>query len=187
MENLTSEERGRLRLYFRLVLSYKDFKHALKCAEWLISQGDDYIPQDELAKTAHYCSMVVSYARPFNSGGTSEHGRVPRLTLESLPNVTSKDLEIHRYVLLCRNEMVAHTDAEALDLETVIATDMPGEHVVPLVNDALAPFVASYTREFASLAERWLVWVVEERFRVEPMVLPFLKRSTWNEIHGVDT
>ena len=186
MDNLSSDQRALLRNYYRLVLSYKDFKHAYKCAEWLAFQGDDYIPENGLAESAYYSSAVVSYSRPFNSGGISKHGKVPRLKFENLPESSNRELEIHSYILLTRNELIAHTDANAVNLEPIIAADMPGSHVVPLVNDALAPFVTSYSTEFANLAERWMIWVVEERHRIEPAVLPYLNRASWNKIHGIN-
>ena len=184
-DTTNTESTSLLQHYYRVVLSYSDFKHALRCAERLLQFGDDYNPEMETLETALYCSMVVAYSRPFNSGGISNIGKVPRLTNEVLSYLTKEEKEIHNYILLCRNKLIAHTDAQFLDLEPVIATDMPNNCVVPLKNDALAPFTESYTNDFAKLCEKLVTWVVEERATIEPKVLPLLRQSNWAEIHGI--
>jgi len=184
-DSTNTESTSLLLNYYRIVLSYSDFKHAWLCAQRLLQFGDDYNPEMATLVTALYCSMVVSYARPFNSGGNSNIGKVPGLTSEVLSSLTKEEKEIHNYILLCRNKLIAHTDAQFLDLEPVIATDMPDNLVVPLKKDALASFTESYTNEVEKLCEKLLTWVVEERATIEPKVLPLLRQSTWTEIHGI--
>ncbi len=170
--------------YYRIVLSYPDFKHAWRCAQNILQFDHGYNPETDTLETALYCSMVVAYARPFNSAGTSRVGRVPRLTEEILKTLTLEEKKIHNYMLLCRNKLVAHSDAEYLDLEPIVATDISSEFVVPLKNDGLAPFTKSYTAEVSQLCEKLVTWAIQERAAVEPKVLPHLRKSKWSEIHG---
>ncbi len=179
--SLDPEARKLLKRYYRYVLSYKDFKHARLCASHLAGYGDTSSPETHAIEEALYCSMVVAYSRPFNSAGTSKIGKIPSLENEVRAQLTEEEFELHEYVLLCRNKLIAHTDAEYLDLDPYIADDLPDNLVIPLVNDALAPFTQAYTLKFEKLCEKLVTWVVETRAEIEPLVLPYLRSSNFIE------
>ena len=185
-KNSGTDSNKLLQHYYRVVFSYSDFKHAWRCGQQLVQFGDGYNPETETLEAALYCSMVVAYARPFNSGGKSNIGKVPNLTNEILKCLTAGEKVMHDYILRCRNKFIAHTDAEFLELEPIVATDLPNNLVVPLMNDALAPFKKTYTEDFVKLCDKLVTWVVLERAKTESKVLPLLRRSKWTEIHGFD-
>jgi hypothetical protein len=93
--------------------------------------------------------------------------------------------KIHEYLLFCRNKLIAHTDAEFADLDPILAFDMPGQLVIPLRNDSMAPFTPEYSAEVAKVCEKLWHWTVEERDRIEPDILPMLKRAKYEEIFGI--
>lgn len=174
-------EKRALRLYLRLLMSYSDFKHAYRGTQRLIAEYDSgaYKSGDDFLLRAIYSSIVVSYSRPFNSAGTSRVGRIPALDKELLPIYSTEEVEVHEYVLYCRNKLIAHTDAEVVDPEAFVATDMPRDMVIPQTNDALAPFTREYTLKVRDMSEKAYHWSVEERMRLEPRVIHLLERRAW--------
>lgn len=162
-------------------MSYSDFKHAYRCAQYCLIQHNELEANggDDLILRALYCSMVVSYYRPFNSKGMSNIGGVPPLSNE-LENLLSKEeLEIHKYLRWCRNKHLAHSDAEAIALAPFVAADLPGGLVVPIKEDALAPFTKEYTELVLKFIEKVYHWSVEERYRIEAEIKPWLPVDTW--------
>lgn len=179
---ISPEDRRRLRLYLRLVLSYKDFKHAKRCGQYLLAEHVALAEQsgDDLKLRALYCSMVISCARPFNSAGTSRLGRVPPLGDEFRSTLPEADAAFHDYVLWCRNKLIGHTDAEAVDPLPYFATDLPGDMVIPETNDALAPFTPEASEAALRLATAAFNWAVLERRTLELQVLHLLERRPFN-------
>ncbi len=179
---VATAESSQLQLYLRLVLSYKDFKHAKRCCEYLVAEHAALVERggDDLTLRALYCYMIVSYARPFNSFWTSRLGRVPPLRDEYLSMLTPDDLELHKYILWCRNKLIAHADAEAVDPLPYVATDLPGDMVIPETNDSLAPFTLEVTQKVLVLLENALRWAVLLRRELEPQILHLLERRQLN-------
>jgi hypothetical protein len=95
-----------------------------------------------------------------------------------------RERQIHDYLLLCRNKLVAHTDAAFADLEPIVAIDLPQTLVVPLRNDTLAPFTPEYSARVGAISEKLWTWTVEERHRTEPGIKPMLRESRYLEILG---
>jgi hypothetical protein len=172
-------------MYYRVLLSYGDFKHALRCAHLLLAEYESPSAEAHTVESALYSSMIVSYSRPFNSGGISNIGKIPRLGENYLRCLSGRQLEIHDYVLLCRNKLVGHSDAEHLDLDPFIPTDLPLTSPVPLKNDALAPFNASYTIEFRELCDKAVKWAVETPIAMEKVVAPHIRKAGWYEEFGL--
>ena len=176
----TADRRNR-QLYLRLILSYTDFKHAYRSAQYLLAQHDVYEREggDDFLLRALCCSLVVAYARPFNSGGSSRFGRVPRLTKELFEVLSAEEVTVHDHILHCRNKLIAHTDAEAVDVVPFVATDLPNEMVIPAQNDALAPFTRDFTEAVLALTEKSHRWCVERRHHLEPLVRHLWERRSF--------
>jgi hypothetical protein len=176
-------DKQNLQLYLRLILSYGDFKHSYRCAQYLLDQHDIYAKEggDDLLLRALYSSLVVAYARPFNSYGSSRFGRVPALAKEIHEVLSAEELTVHDYILHCRNKLIAHTDAEAIDVTPFVATDLPNEMVVPSQLDALAPFTKEFTEVVLALTEKCWHWCVERRHSLEPLVKHLLERRAFVE------
>ena len=88
-------------------------------------------------------------------------------------------------MLLCRYRLVVHSDAEYLDRDPFIPTDLPLTSPVPLKNDALAPFNALYTTEFRELCDKTRKWAVEIRIEMEKVVAPHIREASWYEEFGL--
>ena len=100
------------RLFNRLLLSYNDFKQAHEVASELI-KGDYYeiYPENRHILHALNLAVVIAYSRPFKTSRG-------KLALKSLPEdilsgFDEEKMEIHNQVILDRDTMMAHSDADA--------------------------------------------------------------------------
>ncbi|ACK48820.1 hypothetical protein Sbal223_4360 (plasmid) [Shewanella baltica OS223] len=178
---LSEEEKGKLAYFYRLVMSYSDFKHAHRCAMYSLEQHEQLEKKggDDLILRALYCSMVVSYSRPFNSYGKSNIGEIPPLKNEIESAFTEQELKAHKYLRWCRNKYLAHSDAKEIALTPFVTSDLSNKLVMPSKVDALAPFTREYTELVLELLEKTYRWCVEERHRIEPEIVAWLPIEQW--------
>ncbi|MCF6264064.1 MAG: hypothetical protein L3J24_10815 [Xanthomonadales bacterium] len=180
-QTLPKQVRKRIAYYYRLIASEPDFKDAKRSAEYCMNKHNEYEESggdgDLLPLRAFYTTSIISYCRPFNSAGQSNVGKVVSLDFENINKDNRISLEVHEYILHCRNKMLAHTDVGELGLEPYVATDLPGGMVIPLSNDPLAPFTAEYTMKtldhFAGVYE----WCVQARYNLEQTVKQYLPKA----------
>lgn len=180
-DEISKAQKNKLAIYYRLLMAHSDFKHAYRCAQYSIQEHEKLAEEgvDDLILRALYSSMVVSYSRPFNSTGVSQIGKIPALTFEVQRIYSAEEAEIHKYIIWCRNKLVAHSDAEAIDPAPFVATDLEQGLVVPEKNDALAPFTHEYTQSVLRLTEKAYHWSVEERHHLEPTVKKCLPQNAF--------
>ena len=173
LSDLTPEIDGKMRQFKRILLSYADFKHAkLASSVILTDQLHDKYPQESyVILEALNCSMIVAYCRPF-SGNNSQ---VPDLPNRLLKCLNSSEQEIHHVVMQDRNKVLAHSDADALQIEPVIWHVAGRAMVLPLKNWGLAPLTKDATAVFHSAAEKLFTAIWEERQRLEPQLIPYMR------------
>lgn len=100
------------RLFNRALISYNDFKQAGEVAHELLSNGyyENY-PKNRALVHALNLTVIVAYSRPFKvSRGQLAAKSLPD---EILADFDEQQMEIHRQVLLDRDTMMAHSDADA--------------------------------------------------------------------------
>lgn len=113
-----------LRLYRRLWLAEQDILEA-KAALDEILKARIPIPRNDLAPPlllSLTTALVVAYARPWvPSRGASVADRA--LPGSLLRKLTSRQRELHDYLVALRNKHVAHADADVIDLHLRLYTD----------------------------------------------------------------
>ncbi|MCG6214715.1 hypothetical protein [Vibrio furnissii] len=167
--------------YYRLILSYSDFKHAAKCAMQLQKYSDNYDPATATIEEALYSSMLVSLARPFNSSGSSSSGKVNRLEKKVLSILDPSERELFDYVLLCRNKYIAHSDAEYIEPDPVVIEGENVNTVIAYKTDSLAPLKQEYVVKVGDIAEKLRVFCMEERCRIEGEIIHKFPRISIEE------
>jgi hypothetical protein len=115
---LPSRLQPQLRLYRRLWISRNDLAEAKATIEEILKSNLPYPRRKEPSAllVALTTALVVSYARPFvNSRGQSAVAE--RTAPGSLLRVlTSQERELHNLLIEIRNQEVAHSDADILEL-----------------------------------------------------------------------
>jgi len=168
---LTEEDRHRVRQFYRVLLSYADFKHANATAEHILDTGLHalYPGEATVLLQALNCSMVIAYARPF-SGNSGRRGEsIPDLPGRFLKVLSPDELAVHEVVMFDRNKYLAHTDADASGLDPVrLQLDDEKQILIPLVEDRLAPLDEDATELVRSATYKLLQQLVAERQAMEP-------------------
>ena len=174
---LSREIEGKLRQYKRLLLSYADFKHAKLASAYILDSGlhKKYPEGSYVVLEALNCSMIMAYCRPFSGNESRGNDGVPDLPGRLLRVLSPAERVIHDVVMQDRNRVLAHSDAEALQVEPVIWSFAGEEMIVPLKKWGLSPLVEEATIIFRSAAERLFIATMEERQRMEPELKPYLR------------
>jgi hypothetical protein len=168
---------GKLRQYKRVLLSYADFKHAKLASSYILDSQlhEKYREEGYLILEALNCSMIIAYCRPFSGNASRAPGSVPDLPSRLLRGLNPEERAIHDVVMQDRNKVLAHSDDEALQVEPVIWQVAGRDMVLPIRNWGLAPLTKEATIIFRSAAEKLFIATIEERQRLEPELIPYLR------------
>lgn len=181
------ELQGRMRQYWRILLSYGDFKHAKLVAEHILSNRLHEKSSEESYVTlpALNCSMIIAYARPFSGNSGRGPKAIPDLPGRFLRLLTLEEKQVHETALYDRNKFFAHTDTEAANLEPVLLQiSEDREMVVPLVNWRMAPLELAPTRFLLSAATKLFEATLLEREKMEPELTPYFRKATLQDLYG---
>lgn len=173
MNELTPELSGKMRQFKRVLLSYSDFKHAKLAASFILSGKlhQKYPQESYIQLEALNCSMIIAYCRPF-SGNDAWAPDLPKRLLKAL---NPEERSLHEIVMRDRNKVLAHSDADALQIEPVLWQVAGQNMVVPLKNWGLAPLTEENTAMLLSAAEKLMIAIFNERIRLEPELIPFMR------------
>lgn len=183
-ENIPKEHHHKLRQFYRLILSYGDFKHAKLIAQHILDNKLLSVYSNNVTLVqAFNCSMVIAYCRPFSGNSGARGISIPDLPARFLKLLSSEEKTIHELALFDRNKYLAHTDAEAAKIEPVrIKVNETKEMLMPLVVDRLAPFDEQATRLLLSASTKLLNAVVEERAILEPSLVKYFRTANIEEL-----
>ena len=151
---IATELQPALRLYRRLYLSYNDLEEAKATVEELL-RARLPLPRREPPSAllmAMTTALVVAYARPFvNTRGESKFAErsVPGSLLRVL---TSRQREMHNYLLSVRNGEVAHSDADRSEIYLQLSPDGHGA----ILRVARAPFPRAELRDILRITTKLL-------------------------------
>jgi hypothetical protein len=170
---MTPELEGKIRQLKRIILSYADFKHAKIASSMILTQDlhAEYPSESYVILEALNCSMIIAYSRPFSGNSFS----APDLPGRLLRCLNPEERDAHDLVINDRNKVLAHSDADWLRVEPVIWNLDGRQHVLPLKDWGLAPLTKEATVIFNSAAEKLFVACMEERARLEPELIPFMR------------
>ena len=115
-ENLSLKIKGRIRQFYRILLSYGDFKQAKYTASYILENKLHDMKDRRLLESLN-CAMIVAYCRPFSGNDRSIHPKIPDLPTSFLKGIPKEEIEIHKVVLEDRNTLIAHSDSLAAQLQ----------------------------------------------------------------------
>ena len=163
--NLSFEVRGKLKNFYRLIMSHGDFKQAHYIATRIdenFHNGDDRRPLEALN-----CAMIISYCRPFSGNDKKIQGKVPDLPESFLKGLSKPEKELHHIVMTDRNTVLAHTDSSAFNLRPQVWIVGEKKFLLPLSNDTKAPLTRSLTEEFWLLTKKLRDKSFKQRMKLE--------------------
>ncbi len=179
-KNLNKEVRWKLRQFYRLILSYGDFKQAHYISSYiLLNKLHD--SEDRRLLEALNCAMIISYCRPFSGNDRSFDSKIPDLPSSLLKNLTDDEKEIHEIALADRNTLLAHSDSCAHDLQPEVWTIKDTKILMPVKNDTRAPLTKEATEVFQSLSGKMRDVVFNERMQLEPELIDYFQHVSIEE------
>jgi hypothetical protein len=161
-----------LAVYFRLLTSHSDLKHAQKIASLILveelhskvgAEGPTHLE-------ALNCAMVIAYARPFARGNARRGGDSRPLPGRFVAHYSRKERELHNTLIEERDKYFAHSDVRARDFRPEVCRVGEATLVSPWSRDTRAPLTASVTELVRQMCEATGERVLAERMRIEPSV-----------------
>jgi len=180
-EQLSLEVKGRIRQFYRILLSYGDFKQAKYTASYILENKLHDMEDRRLLESLN-CAMIVAYCRPFSGNDRGIYPKIPDLPSSFLKGIPKEENEIHKVVLEDRNTLIAHSDSLAAQLQPEIWNLNGLRVLLPIQNDRRAPLTLTTTKIFYSLASRLFEKVVYEQKRLEPEMLSYFDEKRIDEI-----
>jgi hypothetical protein len=180
-DKLSPETRGKLRNFYRVLLSYGDFKQAQYIASYILDEKL-HDREDRRLLEALNCAMIVAYCRPFSGNDRAIDAKIPDLSVSFLRDLSEAEREIHEVVLRDRNTVVAHSDSIAHDLHPKVLV-ISGERILmPWKADTRAPLTRDATEIFLALVSRMRDKLWLERMRLEPELLDYFDHMPIEQI-----
>jgi hypothetical protein len=185
-EKLAPEVRGKLRQFYRLIMSYGDFKQAKYIASYILD-NKLHEADDQRLLEALNCAMIIAYCRPFSKNDRGIDTKIPALPETFLKGLSDDEKETHEVVFTDRNGLLAHTDSSAVQLDPEVWKTNNQKVLVPWQHDRFAPLTEEATKTFLSLSEKMFERVMSERTRLEPELIDCFKEIPIEQILNNDT
>lgn len=173
-DTLTPEVRGKLRQFYRLLLSYGDFKQAKYIASYILDNKLHGLEDRRLLEALN-CAMIIAYCRPFSGNDRNTDAKIPDLPAALLQGLTDNEKDIHEVVITDRNTLLAHSDSSASQLEPEVWKIKDKKILIPAQYDRRAPLTKDATETFLSLSRKMFDKVMNERMRLEPELIDYFK------------
>ena len=174
-KELSPEIRGKLRKFYRLLLTYGDFKQAHYISSYILDEKL-HDSEDRRLLEALNCAMIVAYCRPFSGNDRNADTKIPALSESFLKDLTADEKEIHEVVLQDRNTVLAHSDSVAHDLQPKVLLIKDRKILMPDKCDTRAPLTKEATETFHSLVSRLRDKLRVERMRREPELIDYFEQ-----------
>ena len=173
MIDINPQQKRKLKQFYRLLISYNDFKQAA----WIASYILDHKLQEKVKRLrgirgyeinllfeALNCAMIVSYSRPFCGSDKRSSQRIPNLPKRFLRALTKEEREIHDVAIEDRNTVLAHSDSEAWNLEPFFVETAPDRKMlIPLHNYTRAPLIQKGVELLAGNCHKFMELIMVER------------------------
>lgn len=186
-KNLTPEIRSKIRQFYRVLISYGDFKQAHYIATYILDEKL-HEAEDMRLLEALNCAMIISYCRPFSGNDRNTDRKIPDLPASFLSGISEDEKEIHEVVMSDRNTLMAHSDSSAHDLRPEVWKIKGHKTLMPLKNDTRAPLTKEATIVFQLLAKKMLHKAIIEHKNREPEMLPYFSEIEKDQIiEGTET
>jgi hypothetical protein len=173
------------KLHQRLALSGADFKHAWRTSERILKRKlhEKYRGVNIEVLRALNCSMVLAYTRPFCGAQARRNESIQPLPAKILRVLTREERKLHDEVMRSRNKFLAHTDADAVSLETVILRLPNGsENLVYFGADRMRPLDAALTHVLGEAATKLWEFTQSLATELEAQLLPYFRVLTPEEL-----
>jgi hypothetical protein len=177
MKRVEVEKQVRLKLLYRLLISYNDFHQAAQIASYIIENRLQHKCDTLRGKRrfrikmlwqALNCAMIVSYCRPFSGNDRRTQHKIPDLPKRFLRALDPEHRRVHETAMQDRNTLLAHSDSDAWNLRAYFFETAPGRRMlVPVHHDTRAPLIHEAVTTLGCICHTMMDVILEERKRLE--------------------
>tara|TARA_R110002050_G_scaffold60823_2_gene134772 strand:+ start:624 stop:1220 length:597 start_codon:yes stop_codon:yes gene_type:complete len=121
MENEGNRLKGKKNQFYRLLISFNDFKEASDIARIIFDKNNldleintEKRKIDILTKEALSSALIVAYSRPFSG---NDKNSIPDLNKNVIKILNTNEKELHNSLIKLRNKAIAHSDSDIIDIK----------------------------------------------------------------------
>lgn len=169
---------GLLRQFKRVAISFADFKEAHDIVRY-IKSNELYADFDSnfLVLSALTNAMIISYCKPFSGNDSRNKIKVPDLANSALKALSADELCFHKFLMQLRNQLIAHSDSQAIDMKFVIHSYREFQMLQPIRNRSSVCLSIEQLDIFESMSLKLLSYVATLRNDMEPNIIPLLTEA----------
>lgn len=173
---------GLLRQFKRIAISFADFKEAYDIVSH-IKSNRLYADFDGnfLVLSALINSMVLAYCKPFSGNDSRNQVKVSDLPNSTLNVLSSDELSLHKFLFQLRNQLIAHSDSQAIDMKFAVHTCGELQMLQPVRNRSSRCLSIEQLDLFESMSLKLLSHVATLRKDMEPKIIPLLTEEHIDE------
>ena len=176
---------GLLRQFKRVAISFSDFKEALDIVSY-IKKNDLYYDFDNnfLVLSALTNAMILSYCKPFSGNDSRNKIKVPDLSNSALKVLSPEERSLHEFLMQRRNQLIAHSDSQAIDMRFVVYSFGGRGMLQPVRNRSSICLNLEQLTTFESMSQKLLSYVFTLHKDMEPNIIPLLTEEhieDWGE------
>ncbi|AOW16458.1 hypothetical protein LPB03_02790 [Polaribacter vadi] len=124
MENEGNRLKGKKNQFYRLLISFNDFKEVLDIARIIFDKNNldleintEKRKIDILTKEALSSALIVAYSRPFSGNDKNSKNSIPDLNKNVIKILNTNEKELHNSLIKLRNKAIAHSDSDIIDIK----------------------------------------------------------------------
>lgn len=166
---------GLLRQFKRVAISFADFKEAHDIVRY-IKKNKLYVDLDGnfLVLSALTNAMILSYCKPFSGNDSRNQIKVPDLPNTAIKILSPDELSLHKLLIQLRNQLIAHSDSQAIDMKFTVHIYGSFQMLQPVRNRSSRCFNLEQLDLLESMSFKLLSYVATIRKELEPKIIPLL-------------
>ena len=129
-------------------------------------------------------SFILSYCRPFSGNDSRNKIKVSGLPRSALKVLSPEEVCLHNRLLQYRNQIIAHSDSQAVDMKYIIHNYEGLEVLQPVRNRSSKCLSLDELKLFENMASKLLSHVAVLRNEMEPRIIPLLTEEHLEDSDG---
>ncbi|MDP2590830.1 hypothetical protein [Vibrio splendidus] len=169
---------GLFRQFKRVAISFADFKEAHDIVSY-IKNNKLYADFEGnfLVLSVLTNAMILSYCKPFSGNDSRNKIRVPDLSNTALKVLSPDELSLHKFLIQLRNQLIAHSDSQAIEMKFSVHTYGSFQMLQPVRNRSSRCLSLEQLDIFESMSLKLLSHVATLRKDLEPKIIPLLTKE----------
>ena len=185
---------GKMKLFYRLIISYQDFDQCYNFADLVLKEKLHYRNINLRGKSKYRiriltealnCAMIQAYCRPFSGNDKRVEGKITDLPNRFLRIYNKDEKQLHNILLEKRNKLLSHSDSDAWNLRPHYRNDAPGV-LIPLTSATRIPLVREEVIKLKAMTIKQMKEVSKKRISLEKELSDFFITVVYDDEANVE-